>query len=186
MENSSGEGRNASRIRTFQTAQGGRNLSARRRSSHQIWLPYHRAISVLLHHPQRKRIHQRLFSENSFIVSYTAMLKKTESFFTIQALEDSLIHTVSYDRWLSLLHEDPFWTKLLISLLEKGYMKKESRERELLLLSAEERYVGFLLEYPGLEDRIKQHLIASYLGITPQALSRIRKHMQHKASVNTG
>lgn len=60
---------------------------------------------------------------------------------------------------------------------EKGYMKKEARERELLILNAVERYRVFLREYPDLEKRIKQHMIASYLGITPVALSRIRKEI---------
>ena len=60
---------------------------------------------------------------------------------------------------------------------EKGYATKEKRERELLLLDAESRYKSFIHEFPHLEPRIKQHMIASYLGITPIALSRIRKKM---------
>ena len=48
---------------------------------------------------------------------------------------------------------------------------------EFLLLDAESRYKIFLEEYPTLENRIKQHMIASYLGITPIALSRIKKKM---------
>ena len=54
---------------------------------------------------------------------------------------------------------------------------KTEREREFLLFDAETRYKSFLNTFPGLERRIKQHLIASYLGITPVALSRIRKKM---------
>jgi hypothetical protein len=59
--------------------------------------------------------------------------------------------------------------------LEKGYCIKEAREREFLLFDAKARYRSFLSTYPGLEKRVKQHLIASYLGITPVALSRVRK-----------
>ena len=62
-------------------------------------------------------------------------------------------------------------------MIEKGFTTKEKRERELLLLDAESRYRIFLEEFPNLEKRVKQHMIASYLGITPERLSRIRKNM---------
>jgi CRP-like cAMP-binding protein len=114
------------------------------------------------------------FPEKTFIVSYTAMVKQTGSYYTIEALEDSHVQVIDYCKWLKLCSDHPCWTSLLISLLQKGYMKKEARERELLLLDAEERYRLFLQEYPNLELRIKQHHVASYLGITPVALSRIR------------
>jgi len=52
---------------------------------------------------------------------------------------------------------------------------KEKRERDLLLLDAVTRYKNFLIEFPGMEQRIKQGIIASYLGIQPETLSRIRK-----------
>jgi CRP-like cAMP-binding protein len=117
------------------------------------------------------------FPENSFIMSYTAMISNAESHFSVEALEDSRIFVFSYDAWKAIFQGNSCWTPFVIGMLEKGYSKKESRERELLLLSAEERYRNFLREYPQLEKRVKQHLIASYLGITPVALSRIRKQM---------
>lgn len=117
------------------------------------------------------------FLENSFISSYSALIQNRESYFTIEALEDSSIMVISYNEWLKLLENNICWNKFLISLLEKGYCIKETREREFLLFDAETRYKSFLNTFPGLERRIKQHLIASYLGITPVALSRIRKKM---------
>ena len=117
------------------------------------------------------------FPENNFITSYTAMKANRPSYYGIEALEDSQIVIIDYHHWKELYITHPCWTYFLLALLEKGYAKKEARERELLLLNAEERYRIFLAQYPHLEDRIKQHLIASYLGITPVALSRIRKTM---------
>lgn len=117
------------------------------------------------------------FPENNFIVSYSAMIRQSHSFYTIEALEDSIIYVIDYQQWQKLYGGHPGWSQFLIKLLEKGYMKKESRERELLLYGAEARYKIFINEYPQLEHRIKQHQIASYLGITPVALSRIRKTM---------
>jgi CRP-like cAMP-binding protein len=115
------------------------------------------------------------FPENSFITSYSAMIKEKPSYYTIEALEDSDISIIDYTQWKLLFNNHPCWSSVLIALLEKGYIKKEAREREFLLLDAATRYRSFLDEYPGLEQRIKQHIVASYLGITPESLSRIRK-----------
>ena len=115
--------------------------------------------------------------EQSFISSYSAMIANTPSYFFIEALEPSRVLVIDYPDWEILRAQHPAWNRLLIKLLEKGYATKERREREFLLLNAESRYKIFLEEYPALEKRVRQHMIASYLGITPIALSRIRKRM---------
>jgi len=61
-------------------------------------------------------------------------------------------------------------------LVEHAWIGKERRETQLIMLNASERYRAFREEYPGLEQRIPQYHIASYLGITPVQLSRIRAH----------
>ncbi|MEZ5490437.1 MAG: Crp/Fnr family transcriptional regulator [Gammaproteobacteria bacterium] len=121
--------------------------------------------------------------ENSFIASYSALIQKRASYFSIQALEESLILEIDYEKWKSLAEKDLCWQKFLLGMLEKGYCIKEAREREFLLLDAEQRYRSFLSTFPTLEKRVKQHVIASYLGITPVALSRLRRNIR---SINTG
>ena len=66
------------------------------------------------------------------------------------------------------------WERLGRLLTEQLYIKKEQREAEFLLDDAPTRYRNFQKQYPGLEDRLPQYHVASYLGITPVALSRIR------------
>ena len=126
------------------------------------------------------------FPEHNFITSYTAMVRRQPSHYTVQALEDASLLVVDYNRWQILYRGHNCWMNLLFRLIETGYMKKEARERELLILSAEERYRSFLSEYPALEKRIKQRLITSYLGITPVALSRIRKEMSFDTPIKSG
>jgi CRP-like cAMP-binding protein len=72
------------------------------------------------------------------------------------------------------MENDIFWTRFLLKFVEKGFIIKEKRERDLLLLDAETRYNNFLKEFPGISQRITQNIIASYLGIKPETLSRIR------------
>jgi CRP-like cAMP-binding protein len=114
------------------------------------------------------------FPENSFITAYSAMAQQRPSTYTIEALEDSDVFVLDYYEWRKLNDNHPCWNTLLMAFLHKGYFKKERREREFLLFDAKERYESFLEEYPQLEQRLKQSVIASYLGITPVALSRIR------------
>jgi CRP-like cAMP-binding protein len=105
------------------------------------------------------------------------MLYQTPSYFAIQALEDSQVLEVPYQEWLKLKETNRFWDLFLIRMLEKGFCVKEKRERDLLLLDAETRYKNFLIEFPGLEHRLTWQIVASYLGIKPESLSRIRKKM---------
>lgn len=114
----------------------------------------------------------------SFLSSYSSMIRAEPSYFAIEALEDATVLSFDYTAWQQLRKEDPIWNNLLLEMLEKGYSAKERRERELLLLSAEERYQNFCEMYAGLIGRVKQHQIASFLGIKPESLSRIRKKMK--------
>lgn len=127
---------------------------------------------------QGKELTKVFMPEKSFISSYSAMISQTASFFFIEAIEQSKVLVISNNNWEKLKTQNPKWNLLLIKLLEKGYAVKEKREREFLLLDAESRYKIFLEEYPSLENKVKQNMIASYLGITPIALSRIRKKVQ--------
>jgi CRP-like cAMP-binding protein len=117
---------------------------------------------------------KNFISENNFILAYSAMIQQTPSKMYIEALENSVVYEIDYSDWLTLKNNHPGWNIFLIALLEKAFMIKENRERELLLLDAEKRYEIFKKEFPTLESRVKQHLIASYLGISPVSLSRIK------------
>jgi len=116
-----------------------------------------------------------IITENNFISSYSAMVLCKPSYFSIEALENSQLLEISWSDFNKLKDTDIFWVKFLMKFIEKGYITKEKRERDLLLLDAETRYRNFLTEFPGMDQRIKQGIIASYLGIQPETLSRIRR-----------
>ena len=116
-----------------------------------------------------------ILTENNFISSYSAMILNKPSYFSIEALESSQILEINWNDFKKLLNKDIFWIQFLMKFIEKGFIIKEKRERDLLLLDAETRYKDFLIEFPGMDQRIKQGIIASYLGIKPETLSRIRR-----------
>ncbi len=113
--------------------------------------------------------------KNAVLSANSAMVKGSPSLFNNQALEHAQILEVNYQSWLQLRMSNAFWDRFLIQALEKGYFAKEKRERELLLLDATARYQIFLSEFPELDKKVKLHIIASYIGIQPESLSRIRK-----------
>jgi len=82
-----------------------------------------------------------------------------------------------------LYDRHPVWERIGRIKAERLAIQKEFREKEFLLDTAETRYRRFLKEFPDLTDRIPQYYIASYLGITDVALSRIRKKMK---PINSG
>ena len=113
--------------------------------------------------------------ENFFLSSYSAMILGKPSYFSIEALENSQLLEINWSDFNRLKDNDIFWLQFLLKFVEKGFIIKEKRERDLLLLDAETRYRNFLTEFPGMEQRVKQGIIASYLGIQPETLSRIRR-----------
>ena len=75
----------------------------------------------------------------------------------------------------------PGWARLLHQIVERLYLAKAEREYELLALDAEGRYQRFLDRYAALEPQIAQRHVASYVGITPEHLSRLRRRRRDAA-----
>ncbi len=101
------------------------------------------------------------------------MVRQELSAYTIEAMEDAVVIEIAYDLLEELMDRSHMWEQFVRKSVERLYIRKEARERELLYLSAMERYRAFLLKYPGMDKRIPQYHIASYLGISPVSLSRL-------------
>jgi CRP-like cAMP-binding protein len=118
--------------------------------------------------------------EEWWISDLCSYLGSTPAHYTIDALEDSellLLKRSSYDQ---LFDEVPKFDRFFRLLLQKNYIASSWRITEFISLSAEARYLHFMKNYPQIANRVPQLHIASYLGITPEALSRIRKHLAEK------
>ena len=116
--------------------------------------------------------------EGRMLSAFSAFLQNKDSWFGIQALEKSELLYISLNDYRQYLQEDPCWQVINSRYVEMIFIEKEKRESEFLSDDAETRYKKFLRKYPDLENRISQYHIASYLGITPVALSRIRKKIK--------
>ena len=95
----------------------------------------------------------------------------------LDALEDSELLMIGLESLEKVSAASPKWDRYFREILDREYNAAISRISDFIGGSAEERYLRFLSLYPDLFQRIPLHQIASYLGITPQSLSRIRKEL---------
>ncbi len=118
--------------------------------------------------------------EDWWISDLQSFLSGAPSIYTIDALEDSEVLLLEKEERDKLFEAEPKLERFFRLLHEANYVASHRRIEESLAASAEERYLAFLKTYPALVQRIPQSQIASYLGITPQSLSRIRKELSEK------
>jgi len=121
-----------------------------------------------------------IFSEGLFASCYESFLLQTKSNQTLEALEDCVLLTIDYNTLQALYKEVPALHVIGRVVAEQRFINGQRILSSHLLDSPEERYRQFADQYPGLLQRVPQHIIASYLGITPVSLSRIRKRISRK------
>ena len=109
------------------------------------------------------------------IGSLASAYLKEDCSFSVVCLEPSVATEIEFDTLYAATKEDQEMASAMVEHLLNFSMRKERREREFLTESAEERYHMLLDSSPELFDKVTQKDIARYLGITPVALSRIRK-----------
>ncbi|QNL21475.1 Crp/Fnr family transcriptional regulator [Hyphobacterium sp. CCMP332] len=124
-----------------------------------------------------KEYNKTFFSAPSIIGSYASLISKEKNTVAQQALTDCKLWKASFYK-IERLSEGNIEIERLRRIIAEGYfLSNEKKEIEMALLDAEQRYLILQKEYPGIELKIPQFHIASYLGISATQLSRIRKKM---------
>ena len=100
--------------------------------------------------------------------------------YNIDALEDSELVLISKTANEELLKKVPKYETYTRLQLTGAYLAMQKRLTSIISLSLEERYANFTSVYPNIIQRVPQHMIASYMGLTPETLSRVRKKMTGK------
>ncbi len=124
---------------------------------------------------------KNFFLEGNFAASKVSLLLSAPSGFALECLEDGVVIEMDFKQYkgLILAHDD--LKHFYIAYLEhKWIIENEKRQIAFATQTARERYLTFLEDYPALDKRVPQWHIASYLGITPTQLSRIRKELRKK------
>ena len=120
--------------------------------------------------------HTRTFvKEGQFTGSLLDLLSGQPSVTWIQALEPTDVLVADYRAWNALCPRYPALEHCLRRFTEELYVRKARREHDMLALSARERHDNWLAQHQDLDARIRRQHLASYLGITPEHLSRLRR-----------
>ena len=112
--------------------------------------------------------------ENQFIADYSAFMLKRPSVYSLQALEDTFVIVMprSIIEWgYQELQEGD---KLGRLIAEYYFIYQDTRIKNMFALTPKERYDSITEVFPNIHNRVPQHMIASYLGITPVHLSRLK------------
>lgn len=113
--------------------------------------------------------------ERHFIGDLSSMRNKIPSKFYLQALEPTELLIITAANWEKASENYPWWATAHQTGFQKWTAKIQQQMAESVAETSETRYLKLLKERPALFQRVSQHHIASYLGITPETLSRIRK-----------
>ncbi len=113
-------------------------------------------------------------SENWWIMDIGSFHDRTPSELNIDALEDTMVLQISYDNLLALYLQAPKFDRIFRVLMENSYVSLQKRLLQNISSNAEEKYLSFIQTYPDLTNRLPQTQIASFLGMTPEFLSRLR------------
>lgn len=114
-----------------------------------------------------------------WISDYTAFFSAGKAILNIEVLQDSVLYRVSKEDMDVLFKDIKGLETFFRKKMERAFAGFQMRILANLSQSATERYLDFVANYPNIEQQVKNYHIASYLGITTETLSRIRKELSH-------
>lgn len=125
--------------------------------------------------PSGKEHNLQFSAENDWISDLHSFYAEQPSRLYIEALEPSVVLQIQHEDLLYLFINYHKFDRNFRIITERKYINFQNRILQNISSTAEERYLSFIKQYPGLVNRIPNTQIASYLGITPEFLSKIRK-----------
>jgi len=118
--------------------------------------------------------------KNQFVSAYDSFLTQSPSNYQLQALTETTMLSISYKDLQSVYESTQIGNLIGRLTAEDLFLIKSKREQDLLKLNAEQRYLKLFKERPELLKFVPLKYVSSYIGVTAQALSRIRKRLIHK------
>jgi CRP-like cAMP-binding protein len=127
-----------------------------------------------------KEIVYRIADDGNWISSINSFHNQTAGYFNLEVLENAEIVQLSHENYEKLLHENPKMERFFRLLAFRFLIESVERTTDDLKLTAEEKYLKFSSNFPGLANRIPQKHIASYIGVTPEFFSKMKARLLKK------
>ncbi len=115
--------------------------------------------------------------ENWWTADMGSFVNQQPADFNVQCLEQTKVAQFGYEQLEQLFVEIPQLERFFRIIVQKAYVASQQRLVRNFSMSAKQRYLLFQKQYPDIEQRVPQYLVASYLGITKQFLSKIRAEL---------
>lgn len=115
--------------------------------------------------------------ENWWAADLGSFITQTPAELNVQCLENSVLAQIHYTELQQLYAEIPKLERFFRLIIQKAFVSAQKRIINNFSLSATDRYLQFKEQYPNIEQRVPQYLVASYLGITKEFLSKIRSQI---------
>lgn len=115
--------------------------------------------------------------ENWWTGDLGSFISQTEAVYNVQCLEPTHLIQISYENLEALYREIPKFERFFRLIIQRAFVSSEKRIIKNFSLPAKERYLQFRQQYPKIEQRVPLYMIASYLGITKEFLSKIRHQL---------
>ncbi len=112
-----------------------------------------------------------------FISDFNSYITQTPASLYVEALEDSIIQQIAYEDVEAICSMNPKFERFFRLVAQKSFAFSQRRILSNLGKNAEERYLEFQSMYPAVVQRVPQYALASYLGMSPEFLSKIRKRL---------
>ncbi|MEM9832171.1 MAG: Crp/Fnr family transcriptional regulator [Bacteroidota bacterium] len=125
-----------------------------------------------------KEVNTYFACDGQFISCYASFVAQTPSFEYLEAIEDSMVFAISYENLSQLYSESSGFERIGRILAEKNYLCLIDRFYSMQTKTATGKYLDFIENHEKkIVQRVPQYQIASFLGIAPESLSRVRKHL---------
>ncbi len=122
-----------------------------------------------------KEIIDEFSLDKEFITDYVSFLTNSPAGKDVKCLEDTDLVVIGYEDMQELYTQSPIFEKVGRLMAEALFMNWQQKAKSLMLDDAEARYLKLITRRPDLPQRVPQYLVASYLNVKPETLSRIRK-----------
>ena len=122
----------------------------------------------------------QFIAENDWVIEIDSFYHARPSHVFVEAIEPAVILQLNREDLITLYGKYPKFNRIFRVIIENRFVELENRVLQTISSTAEERYLFFIRHYPSLTSRLPNTQIASYLGITPEFLSKIRKDLSQR------
>jgi CRP/FNR family transcriptional regulator, anaerobic regulatory protein len=142
-----------------------------------------KGLARMYYNTPEREVTMCFFNENTYVCDYPSFLSRKPAQVNVQAITDMTLVETVYEDLQDMYHQVPEANQMGRMIAEQLFIKMHDDKTADVRDTLEQRYMTLVNEQPWVLQHVPQYIIASYLGITPEALSRVKRRMNKKTGV---